>query len=276
MKKIIILAAISALFCSCDYTVEESGFFRGHKSPPISGRIKNGIKMEPAFFTSPDGTTLTGYCLIPESPKGTMLYFTGVGENVNDDYARILSLCENTALRMIAVDYRGYGTSGGVTAFKEILDDSLIIHDAVRNTDTGPVFVYGHSLGTTAAIHIAQNRRLNGVILESAFTTAEEAMSSISEGLGWPLNSALRFVPGKTMREFSPQPVEKIKKVSEPLLVMHGCKDATFTPDIGKKMFDAASSPRKYFYAAKEDGHFVTIEKGEAAQKIAGFVFENL
>lgn len=276
MKKIFALAVISALFCSCDYTVEENGFFRGHKSPPITWQIKNGIKTEPAVYKMPDGTLLTGYCLTPESPKGTMLYFTGVGENVNDDYPRILSLCENTGLRIIAVDYRGYGTSGGVTAFKELLDDALIFHDASKNILSGPLFVYGHSLGTTAAIHIAQNREVNGVILESAFTSAGEAMASISEGLGWPLNSVLRLVPGKTLSGFSPQPVEKIKEVTDPLLVMHGCKDTTFTADIGRKMFDAAISPKKYFYAAKDDGHFVSIEKKEAAELIAGFILNNL
>lgn len=67
-----------------------------------------------------------------------------------------------------AVNYPGYGGSEGRATLDGVHRSALAAYDELALQHPGvPVFVSGYSLGTTAALHVAANRPVAGVILHA-------------------------------------------------------------------------------------------------------------
>ena len=99
-------------------------------------------------------------------PEAFVLEFTG-------NASRAEMVAEDTAwqwqrhpVEVWAVNYPGYGGSSGPARRKAIADSSLIAFDQLTARAAGrPIFVVGTSLGSTAALHVAANREVAGLIL---------------------------------------------------------------------------------------------------------------
>ncbi|KAL1917469.1 uncharacterized protein VTP21DRAFT_3862 [Calcarisporiella thermophila] len=83
---------------------------------------------------------------------------------------------------ILGVCYRGYGSSSGYPSERGIKADAQSILDyAATRFNRHPLFIYGHSLGGAAAIHLATTSRhlLAGVILENTFLSIEQMVASL-------------------------------------------------------------------------------------------------
>lgn len=66
------------------------------------------------------------------------------------------------------VNYPGYGRSTGPATLKSIPPAALAVYDHVARRAAGrPIFLAGNSLGTTAALHVAANRPVAGLVLQN-------------------------------------------------------------------------------------------------------------
>lgn len=67
-----------------------------------------------------------------------------------------------------SVNYPGYGASTGPARLVRLADAALTAYDAMR-TQAGerPTFVFGTSIGTTAALHVAAEREVKGLLLQN-------------------------------------------------------------------------------------------------------------
>lgn len=273
MKKIIPLILIATLLSSCTYVISEENFFKPHKSGPTAPSPDSGIIKEELSIFTPDGNTLTGYALINPKAKNFLLYFTGVGENANDDTKRVLYLCGANTINAAAFDYRGYGSSTGKAGFESIMADSEAIYEFInKKYKPKKIFTFGHSLGTIPAQHLGIKKKISGVILEAPFTNAKDALASISQGLAWPAREILHFTPDEKLRTLSPQPENKIRDLKCPLLVLHGEKDDNFPPSMGVIMHTNAASRDKKLVVVQGAGHFVPLEKEPASGEIRAFI----
>jgi hypothetical protein len=124
----------------------------------------------PYTVTATDGTRLHGWIAEGTAvPAPTVIYFGGNAEEVSHTLAdphwpRQWSI--------VAVNYRGYGTSEGNPGERDLTTDALAIYDAVaaRNgVDGKRIVVFGRSLGTALATHVAAERPIAGVILVSPY-----------------------------------------------------------------------------------------------------------
>jgi pimeloyl-ACP methyl ester carboxylesterase len=105
--------------------------------------------------------------LQPGEPRAFVLRFYG-----NADRADIWAASEAASLPMAAelwgVNYPGFGGSGGSATLRGVAESALIAFDALRQQANGkPIYVFGTSLGTTAALHIAAQRDVAGVLLHN-------------------------------------------------------------------------------------------------------------
>jgi pimeloyl-ACP methyl ester carboxylesterase len=99
-------------------------------------------------------------------PQAFILEFTG-------NASRAEMVAEDTAwqwqkhpVEVWAVNYPGYGSSSGPARLQAIADTSLIAFDRLKALAADrPIFIVGTSLGTTAALHVAANREVAGLIL---------------------------------------------------------------------------------------------------------------
>jgi hypothetical protein len=64
------------------------------------------------------------------------------------------------------VNYPGYGSSGGKATLRGVAACALGAYDAiVKQAPGAPIYALGTSLGTTASLHVAAERKLAGVVL---------------------------------------------------------------------------------------------------------------
>lgn len=116
--------------------------------------------------------------------KGKILvYFHGNAEDLGNTFMQMNALRETLGVRIIAVEYRGYGLYGGVSKCSEgFLEDALTVYDFVSKEMKVPqsdILLFGRSLGCTAVSFIASQRQPEIVILMSPFKSLQEAAKAI-------------------------------------------------------------------------------------------------
>ena len=114
---------------------------------------------------------LEGIVYEPErKAKKTMLYFGGREQDSVTPIGKF-SL-HYPDLRIIAFNYRGYGTSDGQPSEAAYHGDALKIYDYVQEHFEQPLLL-GYSLGSNIAVHVATQRAPLGLILVAAFESVQ-------------------------------------------------------------------------------------------------------
>jgi len=111
------------------------------------------------------------------------------------------------------------------------------------------IILYGESLGTGVAVEVAQNKNYAGIILESPYT------SMVNMGKKYYPLFPVRFLLKDKFESY-----KKIKKVSAPILVIHGKIDKIVPFAMGKKMYELANEP-KFFYFQEYGDHMVDYDE---------------
>lgn len=202
------------------------------------GKVKDG--------TIPvDEHVVLGYRLyIHEPDKPVIVYFHGNGE-VASDHDSIASLYHQAGASLLVVDYRGYGWSTGKPLTSKLFSDMEGVFGALpailenAQLANSPVYVMGRSLGSICAIHSASlyPEYFKGLIIESGIG----ATAPLLARLGLPLSLFANF----------PDPirnVEKVSRLSMPLLVIHGERDSLLPVNNGQALYDASPSKQKTIF----------------------------
>ena len=248
-------------------TVHEADLFfpRQMPRPPAeAGR-------DDVILHTEDGLEIGGWNVRSPAPRAQLIYFYGNGETVTDSLRRMMWLAQLGQMDVLCVDYRGYGFSDGTPRIQSLLDDALLVfdHAATNRTDPHlPMLVFGRSLGTAAAHHIAAHRPVSGMILEAPFTSRPDVLKAWNRKLPIPLRWFVRLRPEASLAGLSPQPVEAIRTFNQPLLILHGSEDTIIPVSQGKRMYDAAGSIQKTWCSIPERGHndlSLNLPEAEAA-----------
>lgn len=108
---------------------------------------------------------------IDNNQNNTLLYFPGNSGNLSHS-SYIFDRWRKHS-NIIAVHYRGYGSSKGSPSERGIKEDAQKVVNYAKSLDRNNLFLYGHSLGGAVAIHSAVNNPgvFKGLILENTFTS---------------------------------------------------------------------------------------------------------
>src|SRR6476469_5881851 len=138
-----------------------------------AGRAVYTRSMQPQRWMVP-GAPVSGFSWIAPSPRGNVLLSHGVGEYAGryvERYHALIPTLVNAGFSVYAYDQRGHGTSGGQRA---VVDMAVLVEDHLKAREallaqTGPVFLFGHSMGglITAASAARDPRGVSGVVLSS-------------------------------------------------------------------------------------------------------------
>ena len=72
------------------------------------------------------------------------------------------------ACELWGVNYPGFGGSTGPASLKGVAESAIAAYDALRTrAGSKPILVFGTSLGTTAALHVAVNRPVAGLFIQN-------------------------------------------------------------------------------------------------------------
>jgi len=110
----------------------------------------------------------TPQAVISNEPQAYVLAFNGNGSRAENELIRLLPMWDEHAVEIWAVNYPGYGQSAGAAKLRNIPPAALAAYDALAQRANGkPIFVSGHSIGTTAALYVAANRPVAGLVLHN-------------------------------------------------------------------------------------------------------------
>jgi len=176
-----------------------------------------------------------------EKSGGNLLFFHGNGEIVAD-YDELGAVYNQMGINLLAVDYRGYGRSGGKPTVTTMMQDCHVIFHFVRkwlqqNNFTGPILLMGRSLGSASVLELAATYKnlVDGLIVESGFTYAGPLLTLL--GIDF---EALGFREEKGFRN-----VDKIKNFDKPTLIIHAEFDHIIPYSDGQTLHDACQSGDK-------------------------------
>lgn len=175
----------------------------------------------------------------PNAP--TLLYLHGTFRSLVANVRKIEAL-RSAGFSVLAVEYRGWGLSTPIVpSEKTILQDADVAWAELlrREPRANQRFIFGHSMGSGVAVDLASRQPQSdyaGLILESAFTSFPDIATEVNTVAGLiALSSDERFAS-----------IDKINRVQQPLLMIHGNLDKTVPMVLGERLFAAANPPKTW------------------------------
>jgi alpha-beta hydrolase superfamily lysophospholipase len=187
------------------------------------------------------------------SDAPVLLYLHGARWNVESSTPRVRRL-QDMGFSVLAIDYRGFGKSSpGLPSEASASEDARAAWRwLAAKYPARPRFIFGHSLGGAIAIDLASRvDDEQGTIVEATFTSIPDVASSMK--WGW-----LPIGPLITQRFDA---ASKVAKIGSPLLVVHGDSDSLIATDLGRKLYEAASGPKR-FLLVEGGSHHSTMAVG--------------
>ncbi|CAD7093410.1 unnamed protein product [Hermetia illucens] len=142
----------------------------------------------------------------------------------------LLGLGQEIKCDIFGYDYAGYGCSSGKPNEQNIYADAEAAYKALREKYSIPrekIILYGQSIGSVPTIYLASIHSVAGVILHSAFM------------------SAIRMLFPKKIRTMCDpyNNLEKVPKITSPVLVIHGTKDDIVKIIHGERIYKHCKNP---------------------------------
>ena len=173
------------------------------------------------------------------APPLWVLYLHGnastIGSRMNvAHYARLRALGVN----VFAPEYRGYNGLDGVPSEETVAADARAAYDYLRQHEAlaaERVVVYGWSLGAAIAVRLAATVDVRAVILEGA------PASVVDIGQAQYPIFPVRWIIRNPFNA-----IDQVGRIRAPLLFLHSPEDVVIPLTEGRRLFDAAPSPKQF------------------------------
>lgn len=187
-----------------------------------------------------DGAVLYAAHFTRKDAVALVLYFGGNGFVISKHHAVLLDVYNKHSVDVLIVDHRGYGGSSGVASLDAMMADGVAVYDLACNLPMyhgKPIVVHGQSLGSFMAGEVANQRVLDGLVLESSATTAEEWVQGFVE-------SSILVRKGVVSGELKGRGnLVVMRSLDEPVLIVVGDSDNTTRSEMSATLYSAASVP---------------------------------
>jgi fermentation-respiration switch protein FrsA (DUF1100 family) len=226
------LIFIYTFFCLYVFFVADSKIFL--PQPSSYSDTRDILKL-----TTHDQIQLSAVYRPNPASKYTIMYVHGNAEDLGD-IQPVLQQLRDIGFSVFAYDYRGYGTSQGKPSERTAYRDIETAYNYLIQQLTVPaqrIIAFGRSVGGGSAVDLAARKPLAGLIMESSFTSAFRVVLPLS------------ILPFDKFRN-----IDKLKKVTCPVLVMHGKADDIIPFQHGQKLFAAANEPKLSLWV-EQAGH---------------------
>jgi len=222
-----------------------------------------GLGFEPASIRTGDGETLQAWWVPAEDARGTVLFFHGNAGNISHrlDY---LQMFHRLRYSTLIVDYRGYGASTGSPSEEGTYRDAEAAWDYLRNARdvrAQHLVVAGESLGGAVATWLSARIGPRAVLLFSTFTSATDLGAEIY----W-------FLPVRLISRLGYDNLANLKRIGSPVFVAHSRDDDIVPFAHGRKLFDAAGSPKGFLEMRGGHNEGFVFARKEWVAELAAFL----
>jgi uncharacterized protein len=180
----------------------------------------------------------------------TLVYFHGNAGSLENRIHK-LNHFQDMNINFLIIAWRGFNGNKGKPSERGLYLDGKSAIDWLKKkgVDEKNLILYGESLGTGVATHLAQNKNYAGVILETPFTSMIDAAKNF-----YP------YIPVNLLLKDKFENYKKVKNINSPILIMHGEVDQIVPFSMGKKIYEIANNP-KYSYFTKYDNHMMEYDE---------------
>ena len=180
----------------------------------------------------------------------TLIFFHGNAGSLENRIHK-LNHFRDMNINFLIIAWRGFSGNNGNPSEQGLYEDGKSAIDWLikKGVSEKNLILYGESLGTGVATHLAQNKNFAGVILETPFTSMIDAAKKF-----YP------YIPVKLLLKDKFENYKKIKNINLPILIMHGEIDQLVPFSMGKKIYEIANEP-KYSYFTKYDNHMMEYDE---------------
>lgn len=218
---------------------------------------------EEVSLTASDGTHIIAWHVAPRQDKPVIVYFHGNGGALRYRAGRFRKLVSD-GLGLVALEYRGYGGSGGSPTETGLMEDGETAYAfAAAHYRPEQLVLWGESLGSAIAVAIAAKKPVGRVILEAPFTSA----AAIASLRYW-------FIPVGLLMKDQYHSDELIGKITVPVLILHGVRDHIVPFAMGERMFALTKAPKHIVRFL--DGHHEDLDADGALFAVARFLAGDL
>jgi fermentation-respiration switch protein FrsA (DUF1100 family) len=233
---------------------------REHEATPSA----LGLPHEDVRLVAEDGVRIHGWYLPVRDARWVTLVSHGNAGNISHRLDRALLLQGRLRSSVFLYDYRGYGASEGSpdeagtyrdarAAYRWLVEEKRVKPDEL--------VLFGESLGSAVALELAVARPAAALVLEAPFTSVPDVARRTI------------FAPLAPFVRTRYESLARVPRLRMPLLVMQGDRDEVIPPALGRRLFEAAPEPKRYF-AIPGAHHNDTYDVGGEAywKALAGFL----
>lgn len=242
-----------------------------------------GLVYEDVSVTSQDDLKLVGWYLPSRNGAAVMLLHGYKGNRMG--MLEEAEMLHRNGYGVLLTSVRAHDLSEGdviTFGYYEMRDIEAWYQYLITREDVDPerIGILGNSMGASMAIqYAAQNENISAVVAHSAFSSLDDTVSTSVEvftGLpAFPFGPLIVFWAERELGEDSSviSAKEWIPEISpRPVLLLHGGKDTSISPESAETLFQAAGEPKELWYEP-EVGHteFDTALPEEFEMRVVGF-----
>jgi len=216
-------------------------YFPGHQRVLIPPPSWLGLPVERVEIPTEDRVKLVGWVIpAPSDSSGLWLLICHGNAGNLSEFDRPLHYAglRQLGMSLLAFDYRGYGESDGAPSEQGLYRDADAAYRFLREIRGVPadrIVVFGHSLGSAVAIHLASRQPAAGLIVEGALTSATDRGGEL-----YP------YLPIRWIARSRFSSIDKVSGIAVPKLFLHAADDDVIPQAHGRRLFDAAQEPKTF------------------------------
>ena len=225
---------------------------------PVAAGLRQA---EEVMLQSADGVRVSAWHVPAREGIPVVIYFQGNGGGLDLRADRFRKLtADGTGL--LALNYRGYGGSGGSPSEAGIILDARAAYDfAAERYGADRIVLWGESLGTGVAVAIASEKPVTHVILDAPYSSTAD----IASDLYW-------FLPVRLLMKDQFRSDERIRNVKAPVLILHGEADDIIPIRYGERLL--AMIPGEKRLVRFPHGYHVDLDRHGAMDVALKFLAE--
>ncbi|MDB5299444.1 MAG: hypothetical protein JWO87_1107 [Phycisphaerales bacterium] len=196
-------------------------------------------------------------------PEAFVLEFVGNASRAEPCVPMTAQLWGERPVEVWTMNYPGYGGSAGGAKLKSISPAALAVFDALKaRAGSRPIFLRGHSIGTTAALSVAARRQVSGLVLINPPPLRQLIMGAH----GW-WNLWLAAAPVSLQ---VPEDLDSIKNagnVKAPAVFILGDIDTIVPPAYHMKVVNSFAGEKQVIHIP-DGGHNDVVPNGPIADQV--------
>jgi len=239
-----------------------------------------GLKYEKVSFKTEDGLTLKGWFIPCEGKRATIIVCHGYPF----DKGNILpsSLFLHKEYNLFLFDFRAMGESEGkyTTVGYHEKKDLLAAIDYLKSRGIEEIGALGFSLGG-AVIIMANSPDIKAIVSDSSYATLDLMIHSLFRHyrfLRYPFVFTIKSLSRLVLKfnTSSVSPVDTIKEVETPILLIHGERDSQIPVKNAYLLHEAAPKSELWIVPGADHGEAQARETTEYERRILEFFEKNL